>query len=336
MSPQAHRHGTAVQKSLLQWSEKATAVPTGWVTRPAPGHHGVRQLHPSRWESPGPAEAKLALPGSLVVDAEGMEDVQEGCDEGEELHERKKGKSWGQLGESNPISSQCSWPRKTSQPRALSSLKEKAKPPTFPRRLSHKAIHELLDPEKPTLAARCKRWGGEALTSMTLLGLGWLCCGFNICSYISPRGTAGASACLGFSGLTHRCGAVELVVKWRVGAKLGADGCIGLQDSSAHVQNGCGTVVQTVLQCKGAARIKACPGLSFSDSPWGWGPSCARASAQTADTPRQGLEPNPCTMPNPSLCPHSTCSVAQLPSAFPIKEKGKKSGWLQKGRQLAS
>lgn len=33
--------------------------------------------------SPHPAEVKLVLPGSLVVDAEGVEDVQEGRDEGE-------------------------------------------------------------------------------------------------------------------------------------------------------------------------------------------------------------------------------------------------------------
>lgn len=48
------------------------------------------------------------LLGSLVVDAEGMEDVQESRDEGEELHKRKKSKSWGQLVKSNPISSWCS------------------------------------------------------------------------------------------------------------------------------------------------------------------------------------------------------------------------------------
>lgn len=77
----------------------------------------------------------------------------------------------------------------------------------------------------------------------------------------------GALACLGFSGPTHRCGAVELVVKRQVEAGLRADGRVGLQDSSTQVQDGCGTVVQTVLQNKGAATIKACPGLSFSDSP---------------------------------------------------------------------
>lgn len=70
------------------------------------------------------------LPGSLVVDAEGVEDVQEGREEGEELHERKKRK--GQLAESNPISSQCSQPGEASQPRALSSLKGEAKPQLFP------------------------------------------------------------------------------------------------------------------------------------------------------------------------------------------------------------
>lgn len=53
------------------------------------------------------------LPGSLVVDAEGVEDVQEGREEGEELHERKKRE--GQLAESNPISSQCSQRGEASQ-----------------------------------------------------------------------------------------------------------------------------------------------------------------------------------------------------------------------------
>lgn len=48
------------------------------------------------WESPHAVEAKPALLSSLVVDAEGMEDVQQGCDEGEELY-KKKNKSWGQL-----------------------------------------------------------------------------------------------------------------------------------------------------------------------------------------------------------------------------------------------
>lgn len=89
---------------------------------------------------------------------------------------------------------------------------------------------------------------------------------------LAPRRVAGAPTCLGFSGPTHRCGTVELVVTQGVGIGIGAvtglrdDGRIGLQDSSAHVQNGRGTVVQTVLQNKGAARIKACPGLS-SDVP---------------------------------------------------------------------
>lgn len=79
-----------------------------------------------------------------------------------------------------------------------------------------------------------------------------------------------APTCLGFSGPTHRCGTVELVVTQGIGIRavtgLRDDGRIGLQDSSAHVQNGRGAVVQTVLQNKGAARIKACPGLS-SDVP---------------------------------------------------------------------
>lgn len=55
----------------------------------------------SHWENPHPVKVNLVLPGSLVVDAEGVEDVQEGREEGEELHERNKRK--GQLAESNPI-----------------------------------------------------------------------------------------------------------------------------------------------------------------------------------------------------------------------------------------
>lgn len=74
----------------------------------------------------------MVLPGSLVVDAEGMEDVQEGREEGEELRkERKKRKS--QLAESNPISSQCS-----------PSLKGEAKPQLFPGS-SHITGCELVD-----------------------------------------------------------------------------------------------------------------------------------------------------------------------------------------------
>jgi len=96
------------------------------------GHFGGRQLHPSHWESPHPPEAKPSLLGSLVVDAKGVEDIQEGRDEGEELHKRKKSKSWGHLGDPNPISSACSSPGEPSQPRALSSLIEGTKPPQFP------------------------------------------------------------------------------------------------------------------------------------------------------------------------------------------------------------
>lgn len=100
--PHKHQHDAAVQKTLLQSSEKVTAVPTGWVTGPLQDHHGGRQLHSSRWESPRPLEAKPVLPGSLVVDAEGVEDVQEGCEEGEELQERKKSKSFGSAGRVKP------------------------------------------------------------------------------------------------------------------------------------------------------------------------------------------------------------------------------------------
>lgn len=57
------------------------------------------------------------LPGSLVVDAEGVEDVQECREEGEELQKRKK--RVGQLAEANPISSQGSQLGEASQPRAL-------------------------------------------------------------------------------------------------------------------------------------------------------------------------------------------------------------------------
>lgn len=92
------------------------------------------------------------LPGSLVVDAEGVEDVQEGREEGEELHERKKRK--GQLAESNPISSQCSQLGEASQPRALFEPQRRGKTSAFPRIQPRQAVRELVDPEKPTLAAR--------------------------------------------------------------------------------------------------------------------------------------------------------------------------------------
>lgn len=45
----------------------------------------------------------------------------------------------------------------------------------------------------------------------------------------------------------ERCRAVELVVVEREPVfKLRRDCCVGLQDSSTHIQNGCGTVVQTI------------------------------------------------------------------------------------------
>lgn len=101
-SPTSTNMTQRYKKTLLQSSEKVTAVPTGWVTGPLQDHHGGRQLHSSRWESPRPLEAKPVLPGSLVVDAEGVEDVQEGCEEGEELQERKKSKSFGSAGRVKP------------------------------------------------------------------------------------------------------------------------------------------------------------------------------------------------------------------------------------------
>lgn len=66
---------------------------------------------------------------------------------------------------------------------------------------------------------------------------------------------------------THRGSAVERVV----GAELRVDGGVGLQDSGAHVQNGRGAVVQTVLQNKAGLA------LSVPHSAWmGLGPSSAR------------------------------------------------------------
>jgi len=163
--------------------------------------------------------------------------------------------------------------------------------------------------------------------------LGRLCCVFNICSCVSPSGIAGALACLGFSGPTHRCSAVELVVKWRVGARLRSDGCIGLQDSSAHVQNGCGAMVQTVLQSKGAARIKACPRPSLSDSPRGQGPSSACASALMGHTsPDRGWDQTP--VPYRTLpCAH-TAPIAShsLPRPFQSRQQEERAGCLQKAR----
>lgn len=135
---------------------------------------------------------------------------------------------------------------------------------------------------------------------------------------LAPRGVAGAPTCLGFSGPTHRCGTVELVVNHEAGIGTRAitglrdDGCIGLQDSSAHVQNGRGTMVQTVLQNKGVARIKACPGLS-SDVPWGWGSSSASASTH-----------NPCATPSLPPEPCSGNSITQLPSTSRRGKRRKK------------
>lgn len=88
------------------------------------------------------------LPGSLVIDAEGVEDVQEAREEGEELHKRRKRE--GQLAESNPISSQCSQLGEDSQPRALSSLKGEAKPQPFPG-----SSHIRLSVSWWTLSSRC-------------------------------------------------------------------------------------------------------------------------------------------------------------------------------------
>lgn len=83
---------------------------------------------------------------------------------------------------------------------------------------------------------------------MTPWGLAWPCCGFSMCCCLSQ-----GELCVLQPGRvlwTHRCGAVELVVERPVGAKLRVDGRVGLQDSGAHVQNGRGTMVQTVLQNK--------------------------------------------------------------------------------------
>lgn len=59
---------------------------------------------------------------------------------------------------------------------------------------------------------------------------------------------------------THRCSTVELVVEGRVDAELRVDGGVGLQDSGAHVQNGRGAMVQTVLQNKAPVSAPKVPG----------------------------------------------------------------------------
>lgn len=78
---------------------------------------------------------------------------------------------------------------------------------------------------------------------------------------------------------THRCSAVELVVEGRVDAELRVDGGIGLQDSGAHVQNGRGAMVQTVLQNK--APVSAPQGDRCLDRP-GTKPSQAVVSQQSS------------------------------------------------------
>lgn len=114
---------------------------------------------------------------------------------------------------------------------------------------------------------------------------------------------------------THRCGAVELVVEWSVGAELRVDGGVGLQDSGAHVQNGRGAVVQTVLQNR--APVSAPKGDTCLDRA-GTEPSQAVVSQQSSPglssrgKRRKGLvghQPWSCAAANTCLC-----SIPSLPA----------------------
>lgn len=164
--------------------KKATAADD----RAGAGSPCGREQHRLRQAKPRPAKVKPVLLGSLVVDVEGMEDVQEGGYEGKELHERKESKSWGQLRESNPISSQCSRPGDTSQPRAPSSLAAEAKPHRVLRRQPCKAVSCCT--LRSLLWLHAQRQGAEAVTSVMLLRLSRLCCGFKTGFVTSSRRTA--------------------------------------------------------------------------------------------------------------------------------------------------
>lgn len=125
--PQVRQEMSRRQTNVCQQNPSCDEVQKDLLFLRPGDRAGADTLGLSHWESPHPEKVNLVLPGSLVVDAEGMEDVQEGREEGKE-----------------------------------------------------------------------------------------------------------------------RCGAVELVVEWCIDTELRVDGRVGLQDSGAHVQNGCGAMVQTV------------------------------------------------------------------------------------------
>lgn len=121
--PQVRQEMSRRQTNVCQQNPSCDEVQKDLLFLRPGDRAGADTLGLSHWESPHPEKVNLVLPGSLVVDAEGMEDVQEGREEGKELHERKKRK--GQLAESNPISSQCCQHGEASQHRAPSTSKER-------------------------------------------------------------------------------------------------------------------------------------------------------------------------------------------------------------------
>lgn len=146
----------------------------------------------------------------------------------------------------NSIVSQCSLSVETTQPRAPSSLIKEAKPPHCP------GCPWEAEPQEPH-CADCTVWWTKEAEAAGWYKLG-LECPCLLQSYLLlhlPR-----RSCRCASGLTHRCRTVELVVEWWAEVELGVDCRVGLQDSSTQVQNGCGTVVQTILQNRGVAWIK--------------------------------------------------------------------------------
>lgn len=145
---------------------------------------------------------------------------------------------------------------------------------------------------------------------MTLWGLWWLCCGCSTCCCLSQGELCVLQPCRVL--WTHRCSTVELVVEWRIGAELRVDGCVGLQDSGAHVQNGRGAMVQTVLQ--NMAPLSAIMGDTCLDRA-GTEPSQAVVSRQSSPglssrgKRRKGLVGHTAAAAN--ICP---CSIPSLPA----------------------
>lgn len=144
-------------------------------------------------------------PGSLVVVAEGMKDIQEGRDEGEELQERRS-KSWSQQsppGVTTPLSHSVLCLGKP--------LGQELPPASQKKQSPHIAqdVPELLSPKNPLmLAAQCD--GQKQLSLLGDTGLGWSVPALEVKFASALPGRS----CWCASGLTHRCRTVELVVAW--------------------------------------------------------------------------------------------------------------------------